>query len=103
MESYGRNYYENEHGFVVWQKFDNMAAIHTLYVKPESRSLHKGSELADHVADWAKENGYTRMVCEIDTRSKTYDEAYRAITGYGFKTKDWIGSYIILEKELNHG
>lgn len=103
MESYGRSYYENEYGFITWQPLDNSIVINTLYIKPEHRSDHRGSELANLVTDWAIERGAKSLLCEIDTRSKTYDEAYRAITGYGFKTKDWIGSYIILEKELNNG
>ena len=100
MESYGRHYLENEHGFITWQKLDNSVVINTLYVVPELRKEHRGSELADHVAGWAKEAGAKSLLCEIDTRSKTYDQAYKAITSYGFQIRDWIGSYVILEKDL---
>lgn len=99
-ESYNRNYYENEYGFITYQKLDNSVVINTLYVRPEHRKEHCGSDLADIAADWAKSNGATSLLCEIDTRSKTYDQAYNAITKYGFKIKDLMGAWMILEKEL---
>ena len=102
-ESYNRHYFENKYGFITWQKYGDSVVINTLYILPEYRSEHHGSDLADHVSLETLGMGINNLLCEIDTRSKTYDEAFKAITGYGFKVKDWIGSYVILEKELSNG
>lgn len=100
LESYGRQYYENEYGFITYQKLEDSVVINTLYVLPEYREEHHGSRLADKAAEWAREVGATGLLCEIDTRSKTYEEAYKAITGYGFRINTMIGAYMILEKDL---
>lgn len=100
QESYGRNYYENEYGFITYQKYEDSVVINSLYVIPEQRQSGVGSHLADIAANWARSNGAKSLLCEIDTRSKTYEEAYGAITQYGFKVKDLLGAWMILEKEL---
>ena len=99
-ESYGRNYYENKYGFITFQQYGDSVVINTLYVLPEHRSSHHGSNLAQIAEGFAQGLGAKSLLCEIDTRSKTYDEAYTAITKYGFKVKDMLGAWMILEKEL---
>ena len=101
-ESYGREYMEDKYGFITYQFMEDFCVIHTLYVKPEYRQQNKGSELANCVAEKVKEQ-VSRLICEIDTRSKTYDDAYKAITGYGFKPLKLMGSYLILEKDISNG
>jgi ribosomal protein S18 acetylase RimI-like enzyme len=99
MESYGRHYHENEYGYITWQQMDNSVVINTLYVKPEYRSSSKARELADYVVSQL-DSDITSLLCEIDLRNKTSDIAYRAIAGYGFKEKELVGNYLILEKGL---
>ena len=96
-ESYNREYRENEFGFITWQVKDGNCIINTLYIEPEHRAGGKGSELADIAA---KESGCKTLLCEIDVRSATYLEAFKAITKYGFKPLDLYGTYLVLSKEL---
>lgn len=96
-ESYGRNYLENEYGYITWEEKDDACIINSLYIKKEFRNKGKGSILADLAIE---KSGKKNILCEIDTASNTYLEAYTSITKYGFKPIDLYGRYLILGKEL---
>ena len=102
-ESYGREYYETEEGFITYSfpsTMSGVCVIHALWIEPAKRQSHRGSELADRVAEKARERKASSLFCEIDTRSQTYKEALNTITNYGFKIIGTSGFYVMLQKDI---
>lgn len=100
MESYNRHLFENETGFATYSIVEDYAIIHAMYVQPFYRNAKVGSRMANDIKNIVKKEGCTKFVCEIDKASNTYDQAYKSITGYGFKLINENDRYLILERDI---
>lgn len=91
---------ENDYGFASAIKLDEHLYIDEIYVLPEHRKLKVAANLADELAEIAKELKYTRLLGSVDINANNSTISLKVLLAYGFYLYDTNGSMIYLEKGI---
>lgn len=74
--------------------------IEELYVIPSARKTRVASEMADKVADIARERGITKMIGSVSLARKNADANLRVLRHYGMRLMAAQGDTVWVVKEL---
>lgn len=74
--------------------------IEDLYVVPSARKTHVATEMADRVADIARERGVTKMIGSVSTGRKNPDASLRVLQAYGMELYSVADATIWMIKDL---
>ena len=74
--------------------------IEDLYVRPEYRKGHIASELADQVAEIARQKGYTKMYGSVVPSSKGSTSSLKVLLAYGMELESAQQNAIIMSKGI---
>ena len=74
--------------------------IEDLYVIPSSRKTHVATEMADKVADIARERGVTKMLGSVNTNTTSPDTSLNVLKAYGMKLYGATDATVWMIKEL---
>ena len=91
LESQSKHMLETPHGFLTYGfncvpgvSFPHVYIV-DLYVIPSARKTRVASEMADKVADIARERGITKMIGSVGLENNGSDTSLRVLQGYGMK------------------
>jgi ribosomal protein S18 acetylase RimI-like enzyme len=76
---------ESDKGFVSYKIFGEECYIRDLYVLPEYRKSHLASQMADKVAEIAKEHGCKYLTGSVSTKDPKATDNVKVLFSYGFK------------------
>ncbi len=97
-ELYDRDVYETEHGFIVYQAFeDGSLYLHLLYVKDNLRGNGVGTQIVDEVVELTKSKV---LISYVDLTTKNPELSIKAHLGYGMKIRKSDETSITFYKEL---
>jgi ribosomal protein S18 acetylase RimI-like enzyme len=99
-ETEGHSVHETERGFIRYSCEPPNCYIHDLYVRPECRRSGHGTELADVVAERARESGCTYLWSRVGLGSATAQEALKANLAYGFMVREAQNGFMIMSKDI---
>lgn len=85
MERDNKNMLEEEYGFATYYFIDEIVYLEDIYVTPEMRKTYVASQLADKVADKAREAGCKRMLGSVKMIDKSRDRNIKVLMNYGMK------------------
>lgn len=92
---------ESESGFATYRFLDDGSCyIIDIYVIPEARKTNKASELANNIAEIAKNNGCKVLVGTVCPSAKNSDTSIKVLQGYGMTLKSSTNDLIIFKKDL---
>lgn len=74
--------------------------IEDLYVVPSARKTHVATEMADKVADIARERGVTKMLGSVSLKRKGADANLEVLKRYGMRLFAANDQTIFLVKDL---
>lgn len=95
------NCMETELGFATYRYLnDNKVYIIDIYVKPEYRKSKIASDLADLIAQEAKEKGCKEMLGTVIPSAKGSTNSLKVLLGYGMTLVSSDKDLIIFKKEL---
>lgn len=99
-EREGSSVIEEPWGFIEYKLVHPFMRIETLYVVESQRQNGFGSELADRVADLAREAECTHLWAKVWVGALNATESLKAILAYGFTVNCLDGDCIILTKQI---
>jgi len=105
-ETENKEMLQTEHGFLTYG-FNCVPGvgfphvyIQDLWVKPEARKTHVATEMADKVADIAKEKGCRLMFGSVNVKANNPDTSLKVLQSYGMRLYSTSNDAIWLFKEL---
>lgn len=91
---------ESPHGFALYKIKDNECYIQDIFVDRMHRRSGIAAEMADKVADMAKEQGCIWLVGSVDTRAKGSDTSIKVLLAYGMKFSTAKGDMLYFVKGI---
>lgn len=100
LEREGKSILENEHGFFTYKIYDEECFIEDIFIKKESRRTGVATEMANMMADMARQAGCKFLTGTCVPSTFGASESMKAMFSYGFKIHSAKEDKIILIKEL---
>lgn len=91
---------ESDVGFCTYFFVQDGVYIEDLYVKPEYRKGHIAANLADQVAEIAKQKGYKKMYGSVQPSSQGSTASLRVLLAYGMELESAQPNAIIMSKGI---
>jgi ribosomal protein S18 acetylase RimI-like enzyme len=91
---------EDEKGFVTYYFINDGVYLEDIYVSPDYRHSGVASEMADKVAEIAKEQGCTKMFGTICPAANNSTEGLKVLLAYGFRLDSCVNNFIALKKDI---
>lgn len=92
---------ESDNGFITFQVSGKECYIRDLYIRPAFRNKKNASELANQVAEIAKQSGCSHLTGSVDVKDKELSRNIQVLMAYGFKLFSMRDDMIYLIKEIN--
>jgi ribosomal protein S18 acetylase RimI-like enzyme len=99
-EKKGLTAFKNQFGFVMYAIVDDSLYIRDFYVKPESRRQGVAYQMTDLLIAYAKEQGCTQVIADVEPRDLKSTESLKFILNYGFEVYDADENEILLKYEI---
>lgn len=99
-ERLNKNIIEDDNGFCTYIFLQDGVYLEDIYVHPDHRQSGKASELADRIAEIAKEKGLKKMYGSVVPNAKFSTESLKVLLAYGFRLKSSEQNVIYFEKDL---
>ena len=100
MEREGFGIVENEFGFATYRCAGEECYLRDLYVVPEKRQTKIASQMADKVADIAKQYGCKYMLGTVSPQDKNATRNIQALIQYGMKLARSSNDLLCFVKEI---
>jgi hypothetical protein len=103
LENRGDYIVENDKGFATYRYLNEGKSVYIvdIYVKPEHRSNHVASQLADEVAKTAKLTKQSiEMLGTVVPGANKSTESLQVLLNYGMKLQSIQGNMIVMSKEI---
>ncbi|GAC1499986.1 MAG: hypothetical protein NVS1B10_03270 [Candidatus Saccharimonadales bacterium] len=100
-ELYGRHILETDDGFMTYSFFGEECYIQDMYVVPQKRQSRVASDLADKIAELAKDHGCKYLTGTVFLSNNEPTRSLKVLLGYGFKLLRSEVDKIVLVKELS--
>lgn len=84
-ERSGKSIIETDKGFATFYYINEFCYIEDIFVKREYRMTGIARDMADQIAQRAKDNGYKKLLGSIDLQAKNCSESLKSLIAYGFK------------------
>lgn len=91
---------ENEHGFVLYQIYDDFIYIVDIYVKPEMRKMGVARALADKVCEIAMEKNLKSVIGSVDLGTLGATESVSVLLAYGMRIDSVNGKMLYFKKDI---
>ena len=95
---------EREEGFATFRYIerDGIKSVYivNIYVRPDFRKTKVASEMADKIAEQAKELGCAQMLGSVVPTARNSTESIRVLLGYGMTLLSASNDFIIFKKGL---
>lgn len=101
LEREGREIVESEHGFASYKIMGSECYIQEIYVVPEMRTTKIASQMADKIAELAKEKGCKYLTGSVCPTMNGATTSLRVLLSYGFKLAKSEENLIWMIKELH--
>lgn len=93
-----------DEGFATYRFVDDCGTpavyIVDIYVRPDFRKTKIASEMADSIANIAKEKGYHRLIGSVDSTAKTATDSIKVLLAYGMQFHRQAPGGLIFKKEI---
>jgi ribosomal protein S18 acetylase RimI-like enzyme len=93
--------FKNEFGFIMYIIQDEYLYIRDFYVKPEFRRQGIAYQMTDLLVAYAKDQGCTKIIADIEPEDQKATESLLFILNYGFKVFDADDNEILLMKDID--
>ncbi len=91
---------ETEHGFAIYSFTQDSVYIEDIYVQPDFRQSSAASEMADTIAEVAKQRGIRVMLGSVVPTTKGSTTSLKVLLAYGFKLDSSANNFIVMKKEI---
>lgn len=92
---------ETEYGFATYRFLNTKQCyIIDIYVKPENRKTYRASEMADKIAEIAKEKGCCELLGTIVPSTRGSNTSLNVLMAYGMKLSSAQNDLIIMKKDI---
>lgn len=91
---------ERDEGFATYRFIGDAVYIVDIYVRPDFRRTMVASNMADEIAEIAKEKGCKEMIGTVSSMSKNPTDSIKVLLGYGMKFFSSTNEGLIFKKEI---
>jgi len=99
-EREGKFIIEHAEGFATYLFLSEHVYIEDIFVTKEARKSGVAAQLADQIAEIAREKGFKKLLGSVDIRANGADTSLKVLQAYGFKLYKSEQNMIYLEKSL---
>jgi GNAT superfamily N-acetyltransferase len=101
LEREGKHTLEFEDGFATYAFLpDGRCYLEHIYVAPSRRNCDVAKQLADKIAEIAKENGCKILLGSVVPAAKNSTDSLKILLSYGFKLDSCENNFILFAKDI---